>query len=242
MPLFEAHDLQKTYYGEGTDTKVLRGLTFTVEHGEFVSIMGPSGSGKSTLLHILGFLDRHTDGECKFDGRRYQNFTEDEAAHVRNREIGFVFQQFNLLPRQTVYENVQLPLMYSDTPEQAWDARVKEVVELVELSHRLDYEAYKLSGGEMQRATIARALINNPHVIFADEPTGNLDSKSGQVVMETLRKLHDELGHTIILITHETFVAEHAERIMYIKDGVIEKDEAVTRKGSVRKAHPKKES
>ena len=230
MSLFEVHDLEKTYYGKGTDTKALRGLTFVIDHGEFVSIMGPSGSGKSTLLHILGFLDRHTGGECKFEGKRYQDYTEDEAAYVRNRKIGFVFQQFNLLPRQTVYENVQLPLMYSDTPEQAWKARVEEVVALVDLTHRLDYEAYKLSGGEKQRASIARALINNPHVIFADEPTGNLDSKSGQVVMETLQRLHDKLGRTIVLITHETFVAEHAERIIHIKDGVIERDIAVTRK------------
>ena len=230
MSLFEVHDLEKTYYGEGTDTKALRGLTFAIDHGEFVSIMGPSGSGKSTLLHILGFLDRHTGGEYKFEGKRYQDYTEDEAAYVRNRKIGFVFQQFNLLPRQTVYENVQLPLMYSDTPEQAWKSRVEEVVALVDLPHRLDYEAYKLSGGEKQRATIARALINNPHVIFADEPTGNLDSKSGRVVMETLQRLHDELGRTIVLITHETFVAEHAERIIHIKDGVVERDIVVTSK------------
>jgi putative ABC transport system ATP-binding protein len=224
MALFEVVNLEKTYYGEGVETKVLHGLTFTIDQGEFVSIMGPSGSGKSTLLHIIGFLDEHTGGEYKFKGKRYQDYTEDEAARVRNEQMGFVFQQFNLLPRQSIYENVRLPLMYSRIPESQWDARVKEVVEIVGLSHRIDYETYKLSGGEKQRTAIARALVNNPPVIFADEPTGNLDSKSGQVVMATLRRLHDELGYTIILITHETFTAEHANRIIHIKDGLIDSD------------------
>ncbi|MCF7816199.1 MAG: ABC transporter ATP-binding protein [Candidatus Pacebacteria bacterium] len=227
MSLFEVSNLEKTYFGEITDTKVLRGLTFKIEKGEFVSIMGPSGSGKSTLLHILGFLSDHTSGEYRFNGKRYEEHTDTEVAKVRNSEMGFVFQSFNLLPRQTVFENVQLPLMYSKFPEHEWEQRVKEVVEIVDLSHRLEFETYKLSGGEKQRVAIARALVNNPDVIFADEPTGNLDSKSGQAVMQTLQQLHDELGHTVILITHETKTAEYADRMIRIVDGVIESDEKI---------------
>src|SRR5690606_20102535 len=149
------------------DTPVLKGLDFTIEEGEFVSIMGPSGSGKSTLLHILGFLAEHTGGEYWFNGRRFVEHTDDEIAHIRNAEMGFVFQSFNLLPRQSVFENVQLPLLYSGRPESVWKSRVEEVVEIVGLTHRLDYETYKLSGGEKQRTAIARALVNEPKVIFA---------------------------------------------------------------------------
>ena len=224
MSLFSVEKLEKTYFGELTDTKVLKGLTFDIEAGEFVSIMGPSGSGKSTLLHILGFLSDHSGGEYRFNGKRYEDHTDDEIARIRNMEMGFVFQSFNLLPRQTIYENVQLPLLYSGKPESTWRARVEEVVEIVGLTHRLDYETYKLSGGEKQRVAIARALVNGPQVIFADEPTGNLDSKTGQAVMQTLQKLHTEFGHTVILITHETFTADHADRKIYLVDGLIESD------------------
>ena len=230
MALFEIKNLEKTYFGEITDTKVLRNLSFKIEKGEFVSVMGPSGSGKSTLLHIIGFLDDHSGGEYFFNNKRYKEYTEDEIAQVRNKEMGFVFQQFNLLPRETVYNNVCLPLMYSRLPERDWDKRVREVIEIVGLTHRLDFETYKLSGGEKQRTAIARALVNNPSVIFADEPTGNLDSASGRAVMETLQRLHDELGHTIILITHETYTAEHADRIIHIKDGQIESDTNVVKR------------
>ena len=232
MALFEVKDLQKTYYadGDGADTQVLKNLNFSIKKGEFVSVMGPSGSGKSTLLHILGFLDGHTGGEYSFNDKNYSDYTEDEIAEVRNKEMGFVFQQFNLLAKQTVYENISLPLVYSDIPEKEWHKRVNEVIKIVDLEHRLDYEAYKLSGGEKQRVAIARALINKPDVIFADEPTGNLDSKSGQAVMETLQRLHDEFGHTVILITHETFTAEHADRMIYIKDGEIESDRKITKR------------
>ncbi|MCA9358798.1 ABC transporter ATP-binding protein [Candidatus Kaiserbacteria bacterium] len=224
MNLFEVSNLEKTFTGGGVETKVLRGIDFSIEEGEFVSIMGPSGSGKSTLLNILGFLLDHSSGEYKFNGRRYEDHTEDEIAQVRNREMGFVFQTFNLLPRLSVFENVQLPLMYSGRPESEWKDRVDEVVEMVGLTHRSDFDTYKLSGGEKQRVAIARALVNGPNVIFADEPTGNLDTKSGQVVMQTLQELHDKFGHTILLITHETFTAEHADRMIYIVDGKVESD------------------
>ena len=227
MSLFEVSQLEKTFYGEGVETKVLRGIDFTIESGEFVSIMGPSGSGKSTLLNILGFLLDNSGGEYRFNGKRYEDRTEDEVARVRNQEMGFVFQTFNLLPRLNIFENVQLPLLYSGRPESEWKQRVEEVVDVVGLTHRMDFETYKLSGGEKQRVAIARALVNGPNVIFADEPTGNLDSKSGQAVMKTLQRLHDELGHTVLLITHETFTAEHADRMIYIVDGKVEKDEKI---------------
>jgi putative ABC transport system ATP-binding protein len=230
MSLFEVNSLEKTYFGEVTDTKVLRGLTFSIDAGEFVSIMGPSGSGKSTLLHILGFLADHTAGEYRFGGKRYEDYSDIEIARVRNESMGFVFQSFNLLPRQSVFENVQLPLLYSGRPEAAWRKRVEEVVGIVGLTHRLDYETYKLSGGEKQRVAIARALVNEPDVIFADEPTGNLDSASGQVIMKTLQQLHDEYGHTVLLITHETFTAEHADRMITIVDGAIESDKKIGKK------------
>lgn len=227
MSLFEVKNLEKTFYGEATETKVLRGVDFTIEAGEFVSIMGPSGSGKSTLLNILGFLLDSSDGEYRFNGKQYQDHTDDEIAKIRNQEMGFVFQTFNLLPRLSVFENIQLPLMYSNRPESEWKTRVEEVVEIVGLSHRIDFEAYKLSGGEKQRVAIARALVNSPSVIFADEPTGNLDSKSGGAIMQTLQRLHDELGHTVLLITHETFTAEHADRMIHIVDGKVERDEKI---------------
>ena len=227
MALFEAVDLEKTYTGDGADTKVLHGLTFQIDRGEFVSIMGPSGSGKSTLLHILGFLDKSTGGTYRFNGKRYEDYPEADIAHVRNKEMGFVFQAFNLLPKASVYDNVALPLLYSDVPERDWRERITRVIDRVGLSHRTDFETYKLSGGEKQRVAIARALVNEPDVIFADEPTGNLDSKSGQAVMETLQRLHDEFGHTIVLITHETATAEHAERILFVRDGHIESDTKV---------------
>ena len=238
MKLFEVKNLEKTYYGD-VETPVLHGLTFTINQGEFVAIMGPSGSGKSTLLHILGFLDNHTGGEYKFNEKRYQDYTEDEVARVRNKEMGFVFQQFNLLARQTVYDNVRLPLMYSGIPERDWEARAKKVIEIVGLPHRINYATSKLSGGEKQRTAIARALVNEPQVIFADEPTGNLDSKSGQAVMETLQKLHYEFGHTIILITHETFTAEHADRIIHLKDGLIDSDKTVMERRDAQKSFSK---
>jgi putative ABC transport system ATP-binding protein len=206
------------------ETPVLHDMNFTIEEGEFVAIMGPSGSGKSTLLHILGFLDEQTSGTYRFNGKKMDDYTEDEIANVRNDDMGFVFQAFNLLSRTSVYENVKLPLLYSKTPEKEWHDRVMEAIKSVGLEHRMDFEPSKLSGGEKQRVAIARALIVDPKVIFADEPTGNLDSKSGQKVMELLQDLNRKEGHTIILITHETYTAEFAQRIIRIKDGRVDSD------------------
>lgn len=227
MPLIDVHEVTKIYDSAGIETHALRGVSFTVERGEFVSIMGPSGSGKSTLLHILGFLSEETGGSYRFSGKTQTELSEPEIARIRNEEMGFVFQSFNLLPRESVLENVMLPLLYSNRPEKEWRGRAEEAIEKVGLSHRRDFETYKLSGGEKQRTAIARALINDPNVIFADEPTGNLDSKSGGIVMETLQYLHEELGHTVILITHEQTTAEHAERIIYIQDGGIRADQPI---------------
>jgi putative ABC transport system ATP-binding protein len=227
QPLVEVKNLQKTYYSEDTATPVLHGVSFSIAAGEFVAVMGPSGSGKSTLLQILGFLDEYTGGEYFFEGKEVSKYSKDEVARIRNERLGFVFQAFNLLPRTTVLENVKLPLLYSRIPEREWDKRAREAVEAVGLTDRLHHEPAQLSGGQRQRVAIARALVCQPSIIFADEPTGNLDSKSGQAVMEIIQKLNDE-GHTILLITHETSTAEYAKRIIHIKDGRIEKDEKVT--------------
>ncbi|HEX4799538.1 MAG TPA: ABC transporter ATP-binding protein [Candidatus Paceibacterota bacterium] len=230
MSLFYVKDLKKTFIEGDVETQVLKGVTFTIEKGEFISIMGPSGSGKSTLLHILSSLLDFTSGTFLFNGVSFSSMNDTEVAHIRNTEIGFVFQSFNLLSRQTVYENIELPLMYSNVLESEWRRRIEEVVEIVGMTHRLDFETSKLSGGEKQRTAIARALVNNPQVIFADEPTGNLDSKSGQAVMATLQRLHDELGHTVILVTHETFTAEHADRMIRVSDGLVVSDAPIVQR------------
>ena len=227
MAIIEAKNLEKTYYNEGIATPALRDVSFSINEGEFVAIMGPSGSGKSTLLHILGFLDRHTAGEYRFEGKTIDDYSKKEIAQVRNKKMGFVFQAFNLLARTSVLENVKLPLLYSKEKKSMRDKLVLKAIELVGLSHRVNHESSQLSGGEKQRVAIARALVNKPNVIFADEPTGNLDSKSGQMIMEFIRKLHDEGGHTVILITHETYTAEYAERIIKVLDGTIESDTKV---------------
>ena len=224
MVLLKAKGLEKVY-GDGVKTYALREATFNIEKGEFVAIMGPSGSGKSTLMHILGLLDRPTKGELFFGGKNVNSLTDDELALLRNEEIGFVFQSFNLLPRTSVFKNVKLPLTYSQK-EFDKNKRVEEVLDSVGLSHRLEHFSNQLSGGEKQRVAIARALVNHPSIIFADEPTGNLDSKSGVQIMEILQKLNDE-GNTIILVTHETYTAECAKRIIEIKDGLITKDHSV---------------
>ena len=223
--LISIRDLRKEYITGDVVTKVLHGLSFDIAKGEFVSIMGPSGSGKSTLMHIMGLLDRASSGTYLLDDKDVSSLNDDNLAKFRNDKIGFVFQAFNLLPRTTVLENVKLPLIYSDHRHDA-DARAKEVLESVGLGHRLEYYTNQISGGEKQRVAIARALVNEPSVIFADEPTGNLDSKSGTQIMEILQKLNDA-GNTIILVTHETYTAEHAKRILRVKDGIIISDELV---------------
>lgn len=235
MAIIEVKGLEKTYVNEGVETPALRGATFKIEPGEFVAIMGPSGSGKSTLLQILGFLDKHTGGQFIFDGKDSSLYKDEEVAKVRNKKMGFVFQAFNLLPRTSVLENVKLPLLYSDKPESEWDERATRAINAVGLSHRMKHEPSQLSGGEKQRVAIARALVCDPEVIFADEPTGNLDSKSGQMVMETLQKLNDEDGHTIVLITHETETAEHAKRIIRFFDGQIVSDSSVEKRNIAKK-------
>jgi len=227
MSLIEAKNLTKIYHTDSIETPALRGVSFEIQKGEFVAIMGASGSGKSTLLHILGFLDRETEGEYRFNGKTADDYTEDEIAKLRNESIGFVFQAFNLLARTTVLDNVRLPLLYSNVASGKWDEHARHAVDAVGLSHRILHESSQLSGGEKQRVAIARALVNHPELILADEPTGNLDSKSGQQVMEILHNLNESHGHTIILITHETYTAEHAQRILHIKDGKIERDEKV---------------
>lgn len=227
MALLAVQNLSKTYRDEETETLACKNINLSIEEGEFVAIMGPSGSGKSTLLHVLGFLDKPTSGTYRFRDRDTREYSEKDLARIRNRDMGFVFQAFNLLAKSTVLENVILPLYYSDVKDSLWRERAEEAIASVELSHRLRYTTSKLSGGEKQRAAIARALVNNPPIIFADEPTGNLDSRSGQAVIEILQRLNEEEGHTIILITHESYTAEHAQRIIKIHDGEIMSDERV---------------
>lgn len=230
MSIIEIKKICKTYYTNEVATPVLFDMSFEIEEGEFVAIMGPSGSGKSTLLHILGFLDDQTKGSYNFNGKKIDDYTGDEIAYIRNKEMGFVFQSFNLLARTTVYENVKLPLIYSEIPENEWHELVMEAIKTVNLEHRLNFDTSKLSGGEKQRVAIARALVAKPKVIFADEPTGNLDSKSGQKIMETLQELNIKKGHTIVLITHETYTAEHAQRIIKIVDGRVTSDKKVRKR------------
>jgi putative ABC transport system ATP-binding protein len=226
-PLIQIKNVVKTYHDEDTETQVLHGVSFSVRKGEFVAIMGPSGSGKSTLLHILGFLDGFDSGEYIFDGKSAAGYSQEEIARLRNTRLGFVFQAFNLLSRTSVLENVKLPLLYSGVPEKDWDKMAREAVEAVGLTHRIDHEPSQLSGGERQRVAIARALVLQPAVIFADEPTGYLDSKSGKLVMQIIQHLNEDHGHTVVLITHETTTAEHANRILHITDGRIDREEIV---------------
>lgn len=224
-PLIELRQLGKSYQSGDLATDALVDINFTINRGEFISIMGPSGSGKSTLMHILGLLDRPTSGQYLFNKHNITELSDDQLAALRNHNIGFVFQAFNLLARTSVLDNVKLPLLYSKDKNQM-DERAKAVLESVGLGHRLHYFTNQISGGEKQRVAIARALVNNPEVIFADEPTGNLDSKSGNQVMQILQELNKQ-GKTIILVTHETFTAEHAQRIIRIRDGQLVSDELV---------------
>ena len=254
-PLILCEGLSKTYGSDGVETHALRGVSFSIAKGEFVAIMGPSGSGKSTLMHLLGFLDRPTGGTYYFRGEDAKTFDDEKLAHLRNQNIGFIFQTFNLLPRTSVFENVELPLLYDVYPRTNPSAnetvrsaiihprdymhqllqsmggnyhkeKVMQALRAVGMEHRKDYLSNQLSGGEKQRVAIARALTNNPDLIFADEPTGNLDSKSGLNVLSILQKLNEK-GHTIILVTHESSTAEHAQRLLKMHDGEIIADEFV---------------
>lgn len=232
--MIHLHNLEKTYSEDGDVTQALRGISFDIKKGEFVAIMGPSGSGKSTLLHLLSFLDRPTGGTYVFNNKNVTTLTDFEMAHIRNAEMGFIFQSFNLLSRFSVFENVAMPLMYS--PHVSLTQRkklVEKAVASVGLEEKLYSEAGKLSGGQKQRVAIARALVNDPDVIFADEPTGNLDSVSGAQVMDILHQLH-ESGRTVILVTHETYTAQFADRLIHIKDGLLESDEPIKKSRKTR--------
>lgn len=229
--MLECRNITKIYQNGDQRTTVLRGLSFTVQDGEFVSIMGPSGSGKSTLMHILGALDTPTSGEYLFDGKDMATLSEDELALIRREKIGFVFQSFNLLARTSVMRNVMLPLVYLELPPEERAERAEAALRAVSLDEaRWQNKSNQLSGGQMQRVAIARALVNNPSLILADEPTGNLDTKTGEKVLETFERLNREYGHTVILITHEDEVAAHADRILSIRDGELVSDIRTDRK------------
>ncbi len=230
--IIDCRHITKSYANGAVEpTQVLKGITFSVEKGEFVAIMGPSGSGKSTLMHILGALDTPTGGDYFLDGKNVAKLSENDLADIRMEKIGFVFQSFNLLPRTTVLRNVELPLIYAGIPK---EQRVKTAEKALRDSafpeNAWQYHSNQISGGMMQRVAIARSLVNDPAMILADEPTGNLDSKTGDVVLHTFQSLNREHGKTVVLITHEQYVAEHADRIIHILDGNIVKDERNGRK------------
>ncbi len=225
--LIKLENITKDYIDDELVTPALRGVTFNIEQGGFVAVMGSSGSGKSTLMHIIGFLDNATSGHYYFDDEDTVEFDDEKLAEIRNRKIGFVFQAYNLLARTSVLDNVLLPTIYTpDLKKKEAEDRARQLLEKVGLSHRINHLPNQLSGGEQQRVAIIRALINQPRLILADEPTGNLDSKSGQEVMEVLQGLNKE-GNTILMVTHEKYVAECARRILVLKDGNILSDKRV---------------
>ncbi len=227
--MIEIQNVTKTYKSGDNETTALKGVSFTVKDGEFVAIMGPSGSGKSTLMHIIGALDNPTSGKYLLDGRDVSTMSEQELGNIRKDHIGFVFQAFNLLPRTTVLRNVELPLMYAEVPKAQREQLAKKALLAAGMSEdRFSHYSNQLSGGQMQRVAIARALVNNPSLILADEPTGNLDTKTGEIVLGTFQKLNRE-GHTVVLITHERDVAEHAQKIILLRDGLIVKEETAHR-------------
>jgi putative ABC transport system ATP-binding protein len=222
--VIRAEDLWRTYQMGAEEIHALRGVTFTIARGEYVAVMGPSGSGKSTLMNLIGCLDTPTRGTYVLGGKVVSEMNDDELAAVRNREIGFVFQTFNLLPRASALHNVELPLVYAGVPKDARLERARKALDMVDLADRMNHKPNELSGGQRQRVAIARALVMNPSILLADEPTGNLDSATGEDIMKLFARLHEQ-GHTIILVTHERDIAEHAFRTIHIRDGKIETDE-----------------
>ena len=223
--LIDLKDIIKEYYVGMETVHALRGLDLKIDKAEYVAIMGPSGSGKSTLMNILGCLDTPTSGLYELNESNVSQMNDDELAEIRNREIGFVFQTFNLLPRATALHNVELPLIYNGTPASKRKEMAEYALGRVRLDDRMHHRPNELSGGQRQRVAIARALVNNPSIILADEPTGNLDTRTGDEIMEIFETIHDE-GNTIIMVTHEEYIAEHSDRIVRLRDGIIERDEA----------------
>lgn len=225
--MIEIKDLEKTYASGAVATQVLKGVSFKIEAGEYVAIMGSSGTGKSTLMNIIGCLDKPTGGHYTLNGTEVENLDDDALSHLRNHEIGFVFQQFHLLARASALKNVMLPLIYTDEYPEDAEERARQVLSSVGLSDRIGYKPNELSGGQQQRVAIARALVTNPSIILADEPTGNLDRKSGLEVLSIFRHLNGE-GRTIIMVTHDEATAEHANRIIQLKDGRVASDRKVS--------------
>jgi putative ABC transport system ATP-binding protein len=223
MGIIETHDLWKTYVMGSEEIHALRGVSITIDSGEYVAIMGPSGSGKSTLMNLIGCLDTPTRGSYLLNGKQVSEMNDNELARIRNEEIGFVFQTFNLLPRASALHNVELPLIYAGVPSKDRQERAKDALRKVELESRMQHKPNELSGGQRQRVAIARALVNNPSILLADEPTGNLDSKTGVEIMGLFARLHTS-GNTIILVTHEPDIAAQAHRVIHIRDGQVEKD------------------
>ncbi len=227
MLLIKTDDLWKIYHVGTEEVQALRGVSICIEKGEYVAIMGPSGSGKSTLMNLIGCLDTPSRGAYELNGRQVSGLSDDELAYIRNKEIGFVFQTFNLLPRATALHNVELPLIYNGTTAEDRIAKAKEALVLVDLADRMAHKPNELSGGQRQRVAIARALVNKPSLILADEPTGNLDTNTGIEIMALISKLHKE-GNTIIIVTHERDIALYADRIIHIRDGKVEKEERIS--------------
>jgi putative ABC transport system ATP-binding protein len=227
MPLIETHNLWKTYEMGAEKVHALRGVTITIEKGEYVAIIGPSGSGKSTLMNLIGCLDTPTQGEYFLNGKKVSQMNDDELANIRNREIGFVFQTFNLLARASTLHNVELPLIYNGTPAHERREKAEQALHRVDLGDRMFHKPNELSGGQRQRVALARALVNNPSMILADEPTGNLDSKTTMEIVALFDELHRQ-GNTIIVVTHERDIARHTRRVLSILDGQIATDERVT--------------
>ena len=223
MPLIETRDLWKTYVMGDEEIHALKGVSIAIERGEYVAIMGPSGSGKSTLMNLIGCLDTPSKGTYLLNGKEVSQMNDNELARIRNEEIGFVFQTFNLLPRATALHNVELPLVYAGVSKKDRLERAKAALTRVELTQRMSHRPNELSGGQRQRVAIARALVNNPSILLADEPTGNLDSKTGNEIMGVFDRLH-EGGNTIVLVTHEADIAAYAHRAIHIRDGQVEKD------------------